>query len=251
MSLLASSRAAMSMDGSDLLAAGGAARRVAARHVVGIAHVDHLVAGLPLVLHEAERPRADRLLDLLAVGRGRDAGGHDEGHVARRLAERFQHEAEGLGQLEREGLLVLSGELAGVGGQQLAQGIALGPPLDRLDRVLGDHRLAVVPLETVAQRERPLHALVRRGPLVDHLRLDLQILIGAEQRVVDQVGVVPRDVGGRPDRIEHLEIGVRDEAHGAAALLRVDGGEADRGGGGDGGGPGEEVATTEVDHGGY
>src|SRR2546426_11674246 len=161
---------------------------------------------------------------------------------------RFEDEAERLGEVEGEGLLVLSSDLAGMGGEQLAQRIALAPSLDRLDRVLGDDRLTVVPLEAVAQRERPLHALVPRGPLVDHLRLDLEILVGAEERVVDEIAVVPRDVSRRPDRIEDLEIGVGNEEHRLAALLRVDGRNARRGGGGDDSGARDEVATTEGGH---
>src|SRR5205823_1625390 len=89
-----------------------------------------------------------------------------------------------------------------------------------------------------------LHPLVRRGPLVDHLRLDLQILVGAEERVVDEIAVVACDVRRRPDRIEHLEIGVGDEPHRPSALLRVDRGEAHRRGRRDGGSTGDEVATT-------
>src|SRR5262249_35167000 len=150
----------------------------------------------------------------------------DEWNVARRLAERLENEAERLSELERKGLLVLSGDPGRVGREELAERIALAPPLDRLDGILGDDGLTVVPLEAVTQRERPLHGLVRRRPLVDHLRLDLQILVGTEERVVDEIAVIASDVRRRPDRIEHLEVGVGNEAHRAATLLRVDGGKA-------------------------
>jgi hypothetical protein len=52
----------------------------------------------------------------------------------------------------------------------------------------------------------------RHGGPIDHLRLDLEILVRAEQRVVDEVAVVARDVGGVPNRIKHLQIGFGDEA---------------------------------------
>ena len=57
--------------------------------------------------------------------------------------------------------------------------------------------------------------------LVDHLRLDLEVGVGGEQRVPDHVAVVARDVGGRPDRVEDLEIPDRDEAQRAAPLRRL------------------------------
>ena len=49
----------------------------------------------------------------------------------------------------------------------------------------------------------------------------LELLVGAEQRVVDQVGVIAGDVGGRPHRVEDLEVGLGDEAQGPAGLLGV------------------------------
>jgi hypothetical protein len=88
----------------DLLAAGGARRRLVARHVLGVLDVHRLVAGLELVLLEGVGARADVLLDLLeGVGLG-DALGHDEGHVRRRLAQRLEHEAAGFAQEDAEGV---------------------------------------------------------------------------------------------------------------------------------------------------
>src|SRR5437879_3821821 len=135
------------------LAAGGTARLLLTRPVVRGLHVDDLGSRLPLVFHELERAGADRLLDRLVLGRGRDPGRHDERHVRRGLAERVEDEAERLRQLERERLLVRRRQLRGVGGEQPAERVALRPPLERLHRVLGGHRGAVVELEAVAQRE--------------------------------------------------------------------------------------------------
>ena len=50
----------------DHLAAGGPARRLLARHVVGVLLVGHLHAGLEFSLHEFERAGADLLGDRLA-----------------------------------------------------------------------------------------------------------------------------------------------------------------------------------------
>src|SRR3546814_15977916 len=47
-----------------------------------------------------------------------------------------------------------------------------------------------------------------------HLRLRLQILVEREQRVVDHIAVVAGDIGRRPDRVDVLEIGVRNDLEG-------------------------------------
>ena len=206
----------------DLLAPGRSARRLVARHVVGVLHVHDLVARLPLVLHEAERPRPHDLLDLLVGGGARDTGRHHERDVARRLADRLQHGPEALAQLERERLAVHGRDLGGVGGQQPAKAVLLHPALERFGAILGDHGLPVMPLEPVTQGERVLHAITRDGVLVHHLRLDLELLVGAKQRVVDQVGVVAGDIRGGPHRVQDLEVGLGDEAQGPATLLGVD-----------------------------
>ena len=135
-----------------------------------------------------------------------------------------------------------------MGGQQPAEPIFLHPALERLRAVLGHHRLSVVPLEAVAQREGVLHPVLRDAVLVDHLGAHLQLLVGAEQRVIHQVGVVARDVGRRPHRVEDLEVGLGHEAERAARFLGRGAGGCEAGGGGRGG-PGEETATAEWAHG--
>ena len=66
--------------------------------------------------------------------------------------------------------------------------------------------------QPVAQSERMRELVGGDLVLADHLRLDLALLVGGEQRVVDHVAVIADDVGGGPDRIEDLEIGVHDGA---------------------------------------
>ena len=83
--------------------------------------------------------------------------------------------------------------------------------LMRGDAVLGGDGLAVVPFEAIAEREGPDRLVGRDLVLVDHLRLDGVALVGCEQRVVDQIAVVARDVGSRPDRIEDRQIAVLHE----------------------------------------
>jgi hypothetical protein len=58
--------------------------------------------------------------------------------------------------------------------------------------------------------------------LIDHLRFDLEVLIRAEERVVHQKAMVARDVGGRPDGIEYLQIGLCHKDEGLLVLLGLD-----------------------------
>ena len=91
----------------DHLAARGPARRLVARHVIGVLDVDHLVAGLELLLDEFERARADHLGDLLeGVGLGEPLR-HDEQRQARHLGEAVDQQRKRLLQLDREALVVV------------------------------------------------------------------------------------------------------------------------------------------------
>jgi hypothetical protein len=65
-----------------------------------------------------------------------------------------------------------------------------------------------VPFEAVAQRERPGELVAAHAPFVDHLRLDLQLFVEREQRVVDHHAVVGADERRGPDGIDDLEVGV-------------------------------------------
>jgi hypothetical protein len=76
-----------------------------------------------------------------------------------------------------------------------------------------------VELEPVAQRERVRELILAHFVLVHHLRLDLELLVHREQRVVHHVAVIARDVRRGADRIENAQIGLRDELE--YFLLRV------------------------------
>src|SRR2546421_11586792 len=75
------------------------------------------------------------------------------------------------------------------------------------------------------------------------------MFVGAEEGVVDEVRVIACDVGGGRDRIQHLEIRVRDEADRSAFLLRVSARRAQRGRRRGGGGAPEKPAAAEPRHG--
>src|SRR5262245_13171058 len=109
-----------------------------------------------------------------------------------------------------------------MGHEELAEAILFSPALQRFHTVFRHDRLPVVPAQAVAQRECILHSVRGDGSPIDHLRSDLKALIRTEQGIINQIAVVARDVGGRPNRIEDFQIGVRHEAKGLTAWLGAD-----------------------------
>jgi hypothetical protein len=175
---------------------------------------------LPLFLDELERARADRLGDLLErVGLG-DPLGHHERHVRRQLTERIEHQRERRFELDGKAVVAVGGDRVDRFQHLLAERVALGPALDRGGAIGGAHLRAVMPFETGAQREMPGELVVADRPLVDHLRLRLEILIEREQRIEDEIAEIASDIGGRPDRVDASEIGLRDEAQRLRRRLR-------------------------------
>jgi hypothetical protein len=175
---------------------------------------------LPLVSRELERSGTNYLLDLLLRRRSRDPRRHHEGRTL--TSQRIEHGTKALGEFERESLFVNGRDLRRVRHEELAKAINPSPALQRLYAVLRQDRLPVVPSQAVAQRKRVLHAIWRHGGPIDHLRLNLKVLVRTEERVVHKIAVVPRDIGGRPHGIENFQIGVRHEAEGLPAILGVD-----------------------------
>jgi len=108
-----------------------------------------------------------------------------------------------------------------------------------------------VPPEAVAQRERVLQAVLRHGDVIDHLWLDPKRLVRAEEGVVHKVAVVARHVGGRPDRIHDLQVGLCNEPEGPTALLGVDRRRTQGYGSGRRGRASEELPATETAHAGF
>src|SRR5215212_6860231 len=109
------------------------------------------------------------------------------------------------------------------GHEELAKAILLSPALQRLDTVFRHHWLAIVPAQAISQCETVLHPIRRHRRLINNMRFHLKMLVRAEKSVVDEIAVVARDVGGLPDRIQRLQLGVRHEAEGLSACLGVNG----------------------------
>src|SRR5271165_4323945 len=102
--------------------------------------------------------------------------------------------------------------------------------------------------EAVAQHEVVLHAVRRHGGPVDHLWFDLKVLVRAEEGVVHKIAVVARDVGGRPDGIEDLQVRLRHETEGLPFLLRSDRRRAQRRDGGGRSRALDDLSATDAAH---
>src|ERR1700704_37199 len=91
--------------------------------------------------------------------------------------------------------------------------------------------------EPVAQLELIGELVGRKAVVADHLRVRRELGVDREQRVEYHVGVVPRDIRGRPHRVEDAQIRLGDKAQslraGALSLCREPGGEERRRPGGD------------------
>jgi hypothetical protein len=142
------------------------------------------------------------------VGR-RDPRRHDEAAGGADLAEREQHLRVRFFQDPAEGAVVDGNEFVLDRLEHLAHGIARRPTGEARDRVLRQHRLAVVKLEPGPQAECPSQAVRRHLLSLDHLALRLQGGIDAVKHVPDQQAGVARDIGAVPNRIEIGEVRMR------------------------------------------
>ena len=188
------------------------------RHVAGEALIDDLRARHALVRLEAERAGADHLGHLLeGVGLGQ-ALRHDRGHEGLCLAERAWQQRERRLEPEHDMLVAIGGQLVRAIHQRAAEGVPLRPAVQGRDAVAGENRLAVVEVETVAEREAPELAVILGREAFEHLRAGAILAVLPEQGIEYEVGVIAGDVSRRPHRVEDGEVGLRDEADHAVVL---------------------------------
>jgi hypothetical protein len=129
---------------------------------------------------------------------------------------------KGFDEIERKGVVVNRCNLRGSLHEQLPKAISLSPSFNGLNAVFRVHGLPVVPSEAVAQGEYIPQAIGRYLGSINHLRFNLMVGIGAEKGVVDKIAVVARDIGGRPDGIENLQVSLCNEAQCLLACLSTD-----------------------------
>ena len=203
------------LDAVDLddLAAGRPRRRLLARHVVGVLHVHRPCCPAPTrALTNLNGPGADRLGDVRRRVGLRDALGHDERHVRRRLRERLERERERLLQLERERLVVRPPST--LRSPRRASGRARrASPSARSTRCSRPSAPAAPSWNLSPSRS--VNVYVSLSSLTSYLSTicgcDLELRVGREQRVVDHVAVIAGDVRGGRDRVEDAQVGLRDE----------------------------------------
>jgi hypothetical protein len=171
-------------------------------------------AGHPFTPDEAHRPAADVLVNLLEwIGRG-DPSRHDEAARRAYLGEGEQQFRIRLFQEPAEGAVVNGDELVLDCFEHLAHWIARRPAADAGDRVLSQHRLAIVEFEPGPQPECPGQPVRRHLVALDHLALRREVGVHAVKHVPDQDAGVAGYVRGGPDRIEVGEISMGGKAHG-------------------------------------
>jgi hypothetical protein len=143
------------------------------------------------------------VLSDLPAGLGlRHALRHHERNDPRGFAESGQDQSARLFQLQCEGLGV--DDLETVEETREDRDVFGAPTLQRGDAVLGRHRLSIVPQQPVAQGESIGELVLADLITLEHLRLDLTVLIHRKQRVVDHVAMQTRDGRWRPNWIEDL-----------------------------------------------
>jgi hypothetical protein len=133
-------------------AAGEMNRGFLPRHIPIEAGIGGAGARYPLVLKESERPRAHGIGDLFGARFQSKALRHDK-----RLpgAESEQELRAHLLQADFEFPVVYGDDLVDIFHQHLAEGVARTPAAQRLGAVLGQHLLAIVEFQPLAQGEGP------------------------------------------------------------------------------------------------
>ncbi len=192
-------------------AAGKPVRRFVPRYVVRILLEHHAVAADRRTGVVAERTGADcrrqRLAGIVALQVFRP---HDERNLADCGAEREQHIADRLLELQRETPIIHGIEAGGRGAELVADDVLLHPAPQRGDHVgAGDGR-TVVEFEAAAQREAPGELVGRGGPCVHHLRPGLEVLVPGEQLLVHHHAEDARDDDRREHGVEAGKIGAGD-----------------------------------------
>ena len=190
------------------LAARQEVRRLLARHVAVEPRIGRADARHPRVGQEAERSRADGLLDLFGARGFRHPLWHDEASPRRKTV---QHLAERLLQPDAEAAVVEHVDIMRCRHQGLPERIAGAPASHRHHAVLRPDRFAVMECQPIAQGERPGQPIARYLVPRAHLRPRLALVVEAVQRVEHHVSMDSRDQGGRPDRIERRKAGIRNE----------------------------------------
>ena len=187
-------------------AAGHAARWLAARDIGGIAVEAPGAAGNPFVRFEHERAGADAGAHRLVRVGLRVGSAHDDRYGGGRIAQAGQQHRERFFQFDREFAGIGHDERVEALGQQPAVDGADRPSLERRDHVGAGDRRPVMERQAGTQDEIVIQAIRADAVALHHLRLRVEVLVEAEQRLIDEVGKILRGVGGGPGRIERSQV---------------------------------------------
>ena len=156
---------------------------------------------------EKEGARAYDLGHWLGGVQARQPGGHHDRDLVAGAAEGLDDEGERPAQMHHEMLRIDGTQFGDRVHHCAAEGIPLGPSLDRGDTVLGRHRRAVAPGQPVADREGVGQLVVADIPPVQHLGPEIALAVHADERIVDQIGKNPRRIDPGDDGIQDLQLG--------------------------------------------
>ena len=209
-------------------------RAIGARHVIRVALIDQQAARHAFIGFEAIRAAAHDLLEGDVRVLAGDPLRHDEADRAGRLGQRVDQQREGLLHPEGQAAVVIGDQFLAGGVDRLAHGVARPPALDGGNGILGQHRRAIVELEPGAERDSDAPAAIFHRVPFGHLRLRLELRVQAVERVVNQEGMVARDIGGGDDGVDHRDVRLRDELQHPVLPLGEGGGGQPGGGGGHG-----------------
>ena len=172
-----------------------------------------MTAGDELVRQETERSAADDLCELLERIGGGQPRRHDH-RLRLHLRQEMRQQRERLLQPPHQRAVVRCLDRIDPRVEGLADRVALQPALQRGDAVARQNRRAVVEHQSLAQLHRPAFAVVVDRVAFDHLRLRVERLVAAVQRLVDHQREVAGDGRGGPHRIEAGQVGLRHEDQG-------------------------------------
>ncbi len=148
--------------------------------------------GNPFVRFEHERAGAGAGAHRLVPVGLRIGGAHDDRDGGGRIAEAGQQHRERLLQFDREPAGIGDDERIDALGEQAAVDGADRPSLEGCDHVGAGDRGSIMERQAGTQDEVVLKAVRADAVALHHLRLRVELLVEAEQRLVDEVGKILR-----------------------------------------------------------
>jgi hypothetical protein len=126
---------------------------------------------------------------------------HDERHRRAAACQHVDEDRQRLLQRDPHGAVILHAPRIDELGHRLSDGLPCGPAGKAGSTVLGANRLAVVESQAVPQADQIGSAVVGHGVTIGHLRMRVERIVDAEQRVIDGPTMVHGNGGRGEDRV--------------------------------------------------